>query len=169
MSSSAGNPADDRARLITRPNVLKQKVGSGGFPPAAVAAAEEAVGDMSVNYPDVARADLARLQQAFDAASGSPGDSATHLRRLFAAAHDMKGQGSTFGYPLVTRVANLLCRYVEKETAPGPAEMALIAAHVDALRALIVNDIVGDGGTLGEEICTTLEAAARKTEARAGG
>ncbi len=163
MSSSASNPADDRARLIVRPNVLKQKVGSGGFPLAGVAAAEAAVDRMAINYPEVARQDLAKLQQAFDAANSAPAERATHLRQVFTIAHDMKGQGATFGYPLLTRVANLLCRYVDREHPPGPTEMTLIAAHVDALRAVIANDIAGDGGTLGEEICGTLEAAAART------
>lgn len=159
MSASAGNAADDRARVITRPNILKQKVGSGGFPPTAVAAAQAAVDDLSINYPAVARDDLAKLQAAFDAAGG--GDRQAHLKRLFGIAHDMKGQGATFGYPLVTRVAHLLCRYVERQKAPGEAEMTMIGAHVDALRAVIMNDIAGDGGALGEEICATLEVAAR--------
>ena len=55
---------------------------------------------------------------------------------LFRAAHDIKGQAATFGYPAVASAAESLCRLIEHAPDPGRIPGALVEQHVDAVRAI---------------------------------
>ena len=57
-------------------------------------------------------------------------------KALFGAAHDIKGQAATFGYPAVASAADSLCRLIEHAPDPERIPSALIAQHVDAVRAI---------------------------------
>jgi HPt (histidine-containing phosphotransfer) domain-containing protein len=56
---------------------------------------------------------------------------------LFRAAHDIKGQAATLGFPLVAEVAGSLCRLIEESHDPKRIPLDLIDQHVDAVRAII--------------------------------
>ena len=56
---------------------------------------------------------------------------------LFLAAHDIKGQAATFGFPLVMPVADSLCRLIEHTPDMKRIPHNLIDQHVDAIRAII--------------------------------
>ena len=55
---------------------------------------------------------------------------------LFRAAHDIKGEAATFGYPAVASAAESLCRLIEYAPCPDRIPAALIDQHVDAVRAI---------------------------------
>ena len=55
---------------------------------------------------------------------------------LFRAAHDIKGEAATFGYPAVASAAESLCRLIEHAPDSDRIPAALIDQHVDAVRAI---------------------------------
>jgi len=55
---------------------------------------------------------------------------------LFRAAHDIKGEAATFGYPAVAPVADSLCRLLEHTPDIERIPLALVEQHVDAARAI---------------------------------
>lgn len=55
---------------------------------------------------------------------------------LFRAAHDIKGEAATFGFPAVTGVADSLCRLLEHAPELASIPLALVDQHVDAIRAI---------------------------------
>jgi chemotaxis protein histidine kinase CheA len=55
---------------------------------------------------------------------------------LFRAAHDIKGEAGTFGYPEVVGVADSLCRLLEHTPEIARIPVVLIDQHVDAVRAM---------------------------------
>ena len=65
------------------------------------------------------------------------GINAANRDTLFRAAHDIKGQAATFGYPLVAPVADSLCRLIEHTPDLDRIPYPLIDQHVDAVRAII--------------------------------
>jgi len=134
--------------------------GPGGFDPAAIAQAEAAVAALAADYRNWVRADLAQLQEAWEKASAGTEGRRTHLDAMFTTAHNIKGQAGTFGYPLVGRIAGSLCAYLRR--AESAADLNILAAHVEALRAILANGVSGDGGPLGREIAEGLEKAARR-------
>src|SRR5947207_4897713 len=56
---------------------------------------------------------------------------------LFHAAHDIKGQGATYGFPAVALPADSLCRLVEHAPDLARIPLTLIDQHVDAVRAIV--------------------------------
>ena len=55
---------------------------------------------------------------------------------LFHAAHDIKGEAATFGFPAVVSAAQSLCRLIEHAPDIARVPLKLIDQHVDAVRAI---------------------------------
>jgi chemotaxis protein histidine kinase CheA len=102
--------------------------------------AEEAVGKLASQYRDWVRSDLVKLRDSLATAQagGEARDGA--YREIRRIAHDLRGQGTTFGYPLVTRIAQSVSQTV-KERADGADIDAQLSAHFDAIAAVIEGDI----------------------------
>ena len=58
-------------------------------------------------------------------------------QELFLAAHDVKGDSGTLGYPEVARAAESLCRLIEHAPDLAKIPQAIIDQHVDAVRAIV--------------------------------
>jgi chemotaxis protein histidine kinase CheA len=142
------------------PPDLRHKVSEASADPEAMARAEAALAKLSNQYLDWVQHDLASLQAAYREAAAAAADGRPErLKALFKVAHDMKGQGATFGYPLVTRIGYSLCRYLERD-GDSPS-MTVVGAHVDALRAVIVSRAAGEDAT-GTQLAAGLEAMVAK-------
>lgn len=61
----------------------------------------------------------------------------TTCQELFLAAHDVKGDSATFGYPLVVPAADSLCRLLEHTPDITKIPPAIVDQHVDAVRAIV--------------------------------
>ena len=127
----------------------------------AVASAQAAVAGLSDKYIGWVNDDLKRLDAAI--AGVTDGDNADALREVYGVAHDIKGQGSTFGYHLITDIGQLLCRYTERAIEHKKVERAVIDAHVEALRTVVDNRIQGPAGELGREIIDALKGVAERS------
>lgn len=156
--------ADDIAgELIERPNDLKDKAGR---PPTAeelrvLEKAEQAMEKLGDKYVEAAHDDVTKLVKAMEKLKANPGDPQA-LDDIFQISHDMKGQGGSFGYPLVSTIGYKLCRLIERVKAPGPAEMAAIALHVEAMNLVVRSHIKGDGGQQGAALIKGLDAILAK-------
>jgi chemotaxis protein histidine kinase CheA len=66
---------------------------------------------------------------------------------LFRAAHDIKGQAATFGFPMVAPVADSLCRLIEHIPDIARLPMPLVDQHVDSIRAITHKNTRGDSNS----------------------
>src|ERR1700710_2970789 len=103
--------------MIPAPNSLKLKAGSrfGGIDPAALAKAEAALKGLSQNFDQWMQDELTKLDAARERirAEGYTGETSENL---YFRAHDPKGLGSTYGFPIVTSIAGSLCRLIDDPT-----------------------------------------------------
>lgn len=126
----------------------------------AIVRAQAAVDRLAETYVEVARADLVRLRAAAAGLRADPADRACHLARLFQASHDMKGQGATFGYPLITTIGNLLCRFIEKLGDPVCDDaIEAIACHIEALETVLREGIKDAGSESARALLESLDRA----------
>ncbi len=140
--------------IFMPPNMLKAKVGGTfvGLDVAAIKRAEQALETLSTEFSVWIDADVARLAECRDAfASKKDADARGDLYR---ASHDLKGQALTFEYPLVARVASSLCKLLD---APDQ-NMALIDAHVDAIRVIVRDKMKEAGDKIALILAKELEA-----------
>jgi chemotaxis protein histidine kinase CheA len=133
--------------VILPPNKLKKavlKVKPGDaidFDP--VAQAEAALAELADDFVQWMAAECDRLDAARTMVKTGGLNQGT-LDALFLAAHDIKGQASTFGFPLVAPVADSLCRLIEHTPEMARLPISLIDQHVDAIRAITYKNTHGD-------------------------
>ncbi|WP_396593393.1 Hpt domain-containing protein [Brevundimonas sp. R86498] len=147
------------AQVIRPPNTLLAKVGGGfgGINADAIAKAEEALKAMSGQFGQWLQDEVSKLDAA-QTAIRAEGYTPTTAEALFYRAHDLKGLGATYQYPIVTRIAGSLCRLLDDPARRMAAPMILIDAHVDAIRAVVRDQIQTDEHATGRVLVETLEA-----------
>lgn len=157
----------EKPQFIQPPSQLKDKVSvtHDGVDLEALEQAEKLIAGMQDSYLEWVEEDLAKLQSLYDAAEKAEGDDRRKLLDgIFAVAHDVKGQGGSFDYPLMTVIGNQLCRFIEKQEGEVKAShMAVVKVHIDALRVVISQRMSGDGGKTGDGLVRGLNAAVAKT------
>lgn len=155
-----------KPEFIEPPNTLKDKVSvsPNGVDLDTLDKAEQLIANMQGSYLEWVEEDLRKLQALYGQATQEPERRAAILKDIFAVAHDVKGQGGSFDYHLMTAIGNQLCRYIERiEGAPNDRHMEVVKVHIDAMRLVIGQRMSGDGGDVGENLLRGLEAAIQKT------
>ena len=147
------------AQVFRPPNFLRAKVGGafGGINADAIAKAEEALKAMSGQFGQWLQDEITKLDAA-QATIRTSGYTPETAEGLYFRAHDLKGLGSTYQYPLVTRLAGSLCKLMDDPTRRMDAPMMLIDAHIDAIRAVVRDQIQTDDHPTGRVLSETLEA-----------
>ena len=100
-----------------------------------VARAEAALAELSNEFGDWMHAECTRLESARREVKGAGFSKKTHAE-LFRAAHDIRGQAATFGFPMAGEVADSLCRLIEHTPDMTRIPLGLVDQHVDAVRAI---------------------------------
>lgn len=149
----------DPAQIIRPPNALRQKVGGGfgGIDAAAIAKAEEALKAMASQFGAWLQDEINKLDAA-QTAIRTQGYTPETAEALYFRAHDLKGLGSTYQYPLVTRLAGSLCSLLDDPARRMAAPLALLDAHIDAIKAVVRDQIQTDEHPTGLALAQTLEA-----------
>jgi len=154
----------DAGKMIRPPNKLSNKVtigGPGAVDDAALERAEQVIVELSDSYIDWAREDLVKIQKAFDDLKSGSGDDP--LDAVFQISHDIKGQGGSFDYALMTIIGDMLCRYIEGlEGNVTPQATEVVQLHINALQAVISQELKGEGGPIGNQLLSGLELVVKK-------
>lgn len=152
---SSNNPV----QVINAPNTLKLRLGGGkfgGIDAAAIAKAEAALASLSGNFSEWMQDELTKLDAARQAIRVT-GLNAETAEGLYFRAHDLKGLGATYEFPLVTRIAASLCKLIDDPDTRQSAPMFLVDAHIDAIRAAVRDNIKTDTHPVGKILITELE------------
>ncbi|MFA4952404.1 MAG: Hpt domain-containing protein [Brevundimonas sp.] len=146
------------AQLFTPPNTLRMKVGGGfgGIDAGAIAKAEEALKAMSAQFGQWLQDEITKLDAA-QTAIRTQGLTQETAEGLYFRAHDLKGLGSTYQYPIVTRMAGSLCKLLDDPAKRTEAPIVLLDAHIDAIKAVVRDEIQTDEHPVGRELAETLE------------
>ena len=124
-----------------------------------LARAEKAVANLAQDYATWALADIAKARMALAAAIDNPAGRAPQVDALFRAGHDLKGQGTSFGFPLVTKIGHSLCALTrDRARSYESRHLDLVKSHLDALELILTKGIKGDGGKVGAELVAKLES-----------
>lgn len=122
-----------------------------------LAKAEAAVEALKEGYREHLIAAGQRLAELRSAYAAGP-DRLETARDLDACCHDLKGQAATFGYELVTEVADLLCDVLRPGELVQVADNGLVDTHIETLLKLIDQDFQGTGGETGEAVLQHLRS-----------
>ena len=125
--------------LIVPENKLRDAVSNTPYVPGdaddPVARAEQALAGLSGEFTAWMDQECDRLDRA-RARVVAGGCAGANKEELFHAAHDIKGEAATFGFPAMAAAADSLCRLIEFTPDPTRIPMTLVNQHVDAMRAI---------------------------------
>ncbi len=153
-------------QIINPPNTLKAKVGSlPEVNPEAIARAEQALKALAPQFADWIREEVDRLTAAFGAMK-TDGVTASSLAAVFVCAHDLKGQGTTYNFPLVTEIAGVLCQLLDGvELTVVTANMALVEAHIQAIEIAVRDGLKDDSDAVAGALLQELKAQVQAVRA----
>ena len=147
--------------VITQPNPLRKvlrRVEAKDMDDP-IGRAEKALADLSGEFKDWMAIEVGRLSDAY-AAVLKAGFTTDTRDELFRAAHDIKGDAATFGYPAAAVIAESLCRVIEHapDLAKVPAE--LFSHHINAILAIVHENTRLDSLSMGSELSRRLRKVA---------
>ena len=142
--------------IFMPPNVLKAKMGNGSLDLSAVQRAEQAIDGLKGEFTGWVVEDVNRLAEA-QQAYAKQSDAET-LGDLYRAAHDLKGQATTFDFPLVSRVASSLCKLTDEANSGLPLPLLLIAAHIDAIKVIVRDNLKDPSDEMASVLAAELES-----------
>ena len=147
--------------VITQPNPLRRvlrRVAEKDLDDP-VARAEKALARLSGEFKNWMAAETDRLAAAHAAILKDGFTSATR-EELFRAAHDIKGDAATFGFPSAGVAAESLCRIIEHAPDLDEVPSNLIAHHINAIQAIVGERTKLDTVTTANELSQRLRGVA---------
>ena len=160
-----------KVRIFRLENRLRDKVGGHGagrerlnISLEALEKAQAALAALSEDYPDWVSKHIQQLVDLTVKSALTPEKRKDFFAEIHAIAHDMKGQGGTFGYILVTIFADSLHNFTSKTSGVTDQHLEIVKAHVDVMRAVIKGRVQGKGGETGKQLIDNLQRAIKKYE-----
>lgn len=144
--------------VISAPNMLQIKVGG----PVSqgdlhmIQKAEEALKDLRSDFGQWLEEEVVKLEAAAKIVrdkglKGSEGE------ELFVRAHDLRGLGTTYEFPIITRLAKSLTKMIDMPEKREKAPTGLALAHVGAIRAALSQNIRDDNDPVAAALASELE------------
>ena len=151
-------------------NRLREKISGLGqtgpmtIDPQILSIAEQQLDRMEGDYADWVKASIQQLISAFRLAQAEeiPRKRSPMVLQINRLAHDLRGQGSTFGYPLITVFGKSLYECTLNPDEPSNQLVSFIRSHIDGISAVIRDRIKGPGGEIGAELIRSLEIAKQR-------
>jgi HPt (histidine-containing phosphotransfer) domain-containing protein len=147
--------------VITQPNPLRRvlrRVPESDLDDP-VGRAEKALAGLSGEFKNWMAIEADRLSAAH-AAILMEGFNDTTREELFRAAHDIKGDAATFGYPSAGAAAESLCRIIEHAPELDKVPSDLIAHHINAIQAIVRERTKLDTAAMASELSRQLRGVA---------
>jgi hypothetical protein len=147
--------------VITQPNplrkVLRRVAEKDRDDP--IARAEKALAGLSGEFKNWMGIEADRLAAAH-AAILKHGFTKITREELFRAAHDIKGDADTFGFPSAGAAADSLCRIIEHAPDLNDVPSNLIAHHINAIQAIVRERTRLDTASTASELSRQLRGVA---------
>ena len=163
-----------RVRKYKMRNTLKAKAMAGfrgggkeseehGISKKMLQQAQAEFNKMADEYPQWVQSYLNKLTRLVEVCKEQPDKRHLLFKKLAEMAHDLKGQGGTFGYPLISKTSDSLFNFTEEMDGKIlDNHVEIVKAHVDVMKAVINGRVEGDGGDIGKALMQELRAAIKR-------
>jgi len=147
--------------MISAPNLLQVKIGGpiGTGDLHLIEKADEALKDMRSSFAQWLEEEVDKLEVAAVAARKA-GLNTDEGENLFIRAHDLRGLGTTYEFPIITRLASSMTKLIDIKEKREVASMNLVMAHVGAIRAALSQNIRDSDDMVAGELAAELEKQA---------
>jgi hypothetical protein len=145
-----------KAELITPPNILKEKVGSGGLDETVLVKAQAMLESNTVDFAPIATMLLDSLGEAIQKVTSGTLTGEPAIEAMIYPAMQLKAQGTMFHYALVTDISDTLVNFLETVSIVDKDVLDIVSAHRKAIAATVTGRIKGDGGKTGADLRNAL-------------
>jgi len=128
----------------------------GPSPEQAIAKALNLSNELIDSYQGWAVDDLQTLWAEYVSVSSKPKDSGQHIRKLYDISHEIRGQGGSFGFPLVSVLGDSLCKHIENRTSLNQKALDIIKLHILAMKAVFRQGLKGQQPELKTQLAELL-------------
>jgi len=144
--------------MISAPNLLQVKIGGpiGTGDLHLIEKADEALKDMRSSFSQWLEEEVDKLEMAAAKAKDAGLDT-DEGENLFIRAHDLRGLGTTYEFPIITRLASSMTKLIDIKEKREKASMGLVMAHVGAIRAALSQNIRDSDDMVAGELAAELE------------
>ena len=152
-------PIKPAARSGSKTASVSASAVASASPEALEQMAMEAMADLSQKFPAWASGDVQKIKQYLAEAGGVFNEERTRVVRekIYPKAHDLKGQGATFGYPLITDIGAHMCQLMTQKTKFTADDLAILKADTLMMETVLWKRLSGDGGQKGSDILKRLK------------
>ena len=118
------------------------------------ARAAEALAGLADTYRSQLDQDIQIMRDLLDrAADLTPVNRMPPIRTdFFGKMHDLKGQGTTFGYPLLTDLGGYTCDYLRHKTEITDFDLTVLTRVLNDVECIFRDSLTGEGGSVGADI-----------------
>lgn len=153
--------AEKGVRYFPQPRDKRKKVEKDFTPDSdMIEEVEETIDSWSEDFRDWSKDYFERLTAACDACDSADAKKRSKpFTEINTIAHELRGQGGMFGYPLITQIAKSLFDLTLQNKNRSDSCVKLIRNHIDTMKAILRDNIQGNGGDVGEALVAELKRA----------
>jgi hypothetical protein len=168
MSDNQTEVEETKVRIINPPNFLKQKAKlMPGSLDEMLANAEKMVAGLKTEFEAGAEMRIKRLSETFRTKWQPQETREQGCRELRDTCHILKGEGGSFGYELVSQIADLFGDYL-RETPVASQRPEAVKSYIDTFQLVWSQRIQGTGGEAGRQLIGSLMKLNEKSGVTAG-
>ncbi|MBT6094336.1 MAG: hypothetical protein HOH04_05605 [Rhodospirillaceae bacterium] len=153
-------------KIVAPKHAIGDKVRVGGEHAVTTALLDKVDRDIVANlgsqYLEWVSDDLRKLEAALAELHSGDDIESSSMRRFRAVLHEIRGMGGTFGFQLVSTIADQMHRMVHKFDAIDAARIDALTVHTDALKLVVSENLREDGGARGREVLRGLQKVYEK-------
>lgn len=110
--------------------------------------------ELAQQYPQWVQNDIQKLYDIYQHIQHTPVSDRTNIiwEQFYPIAHDIKGQGATFGFPLMTDLGTHVCQVIKTSSEFTDECLTIIKRDMDDMSLVLEQKLSGTGGTIGQQI-----------------
>ena len=105
---------------------------------------------------------MANLATLCERAMEEPDKKTLQFAVIYKLAHELRGQGGTFGYPRISVAGKVLYESTIEGCSVTDNQVEIVRAYIDMMRAVIREKISGSGSKVGKELVESMKAAVER-------
>lgn len=155
-------PPKKKAKFHAPQNTLRLKAGYGGVDPAVMERAEVFIQTNDVDFTDIAKSILDRLDKAVESVKRDNHRSKEGINRMVGPIMELKANGAMFKYALLGDVADIVLDFLENIDFLNDDAFEIVSIHRKTLRIIVNSQLRGTGGKQGSILIGELTDACQR-------
>jgi hypothetical protein len=152
-------PTPQDVSVIKANMALQAKVGAGPLDEKVVERCQEVIDNNTVDFAPLAMEYLNSLEAAIQKAKSGGVNIKQATEEMTAPVMQLKANATTFKYNLIGNLANIMLSFLEGVKELDNDVIAIVGAHHQTLKAIVLKKMSGDGGAVGKTMEEELKGA----------